>query len=70
MNLKYYPEDDILVIKTASEPYDHAEMVDNVVVHFTKNERPARIEILNASRFFSQQGEILPAAVKARYFSD
>lgn len=59
MSLKYYKEDDILVIKTSEEPFDYAEMMDNFVVHFTKDDKPVRIEILDASKFFSRASKFL-----------
>jgi uncharacterized protein YuzE len=69
MNLKYYKDEDILVIKTSDKPYDHAEMVNNVVVHFTEKGEPVRIEILNATQFFEAQSKILPQEVKTKIFN-
>ena len=42
MKVKYYLEDDILVLQLTDDLYDHAEMEGNVVVHFAKNKRPVR----------------------------
>ena len=39
----------------AKSIYDHAEMEDNFVIHFTKEEKPVRIEILEASKFLKKQ---------------
>ena len=68
MKVKYYKEDDILVVKLSNDSYDHAEMENNFVVHFTKDERPVRIEILNASSFFEKQGNALPKEIKKQFF--
>lgn len=69
MKIKYYKEDDILVFKLSDKPYDHAEMQGNFIVHFTKNEQPVRIEILNAHSFLEEQAKALPRDVKNKYFA-
>lgn len=68
MQLKYYKEDDILVIKVSEELYDHAEMSDSLIVHFTKDKKPVRLEILNASKFFDLESKALPKEVKETFF--
>lgn len=68
MKIEYYSEDDILVVKLGKEPYDYAEMQDSTVVHYTKEGKPVRIEILDASRFFREEAKVLPAEIKKRYF--
>lgn len=70
MNLKYYDKDGILVIKTANEPYDHAEMASNIVVHYTKSGKPVRIEILEASKFFAKEDKVIPKEIKQKFFSN
>lgn len=69
MKIKYYREDDILVIKLSTEPFDYAEMEGNFVVHFTKDGRPVRIEILDARNFLKAESKALPEAVKRAYFA-
>ncbi len=69
MKLKYYKEDDILVIKTSTEPFDYAEMANNIVVHYTKTGKPVRIEILEASKFFDKESKALPKEVKEEFFT-
>lgn len=69
MKLKYYEEDDILVIKTSAEPFDYAEMANNIVVHYTKTGKPVRIEILEATKFFDKEGKALPKEVKEEFFA-
>ena len=68
MKIKYYSKDDILVVKLRNDPYDYAEMEGNFVIHFTKDRRPVRIEILNASNFLKKQGNALPKEVKRQFF--
>lgn len=69
MRIKYYREDDILVIKLSNEPFDYTEMENNFVVHFTKKDKPVRIEILDASKFFKKASEALPREIKEKYFA-
>lgn len=69
MRIKYYKEDDILVIRLGNEPYDYAEMKNNFVVHFTKDDKPVRIEILDAGQFFMKESKALPREIKEKYFA-
>lgn len=69
MKIKYYHKDDILVLQLSNEYYDHAEMERNVIVHFTKDKRPVRIEIINASSFLKEEGKVLPNEIKKKYFA-
>lgn len=69
MKVKYYHEDDILVIELSKKLYDHAEMEGNFVVHFTKDEQPVRIEILDASRFLKEESKALPQEIKKAIFA-
>lgn len=69
MKLKYYNEDDILVMKLSNEPIDYAEESNWVIVHFDKKNKPVRIEILDATRFLKEQRQILPKAIIQKYFS-
>lgn len=66
--IKYYKEDDILVVTLSEEPFDYAEMENNFVVHYAKNGRPVRIEILDAANFLKEQSMVLPKEVKEAVF--
>lgn len=68
MKIKYYKEDDILVIKFSDKPYDYAEMENDFVVHFSKDRKPVRLETLNASRFLKEQSKALPKEIKKTVF--
>ncbi|MBI3443303.1 DUF2283 domain-containing protein [Candidatus Woesebacteria bacterium] len=69
MKVKYYKDDDILVMKFSDKPIDYAEESDWVIVHFDKDDKPVRIEILDAKRFLTQTNKALPVEVKKEYFS-
>ncbi len=68
MKIKFYKEDDILVIIFSDKPYDHAEMEGDFIVHFSKDKKPVRLEILNASEFLKNESKALPKDVKNALF--
>ena len=68
MKIKYYKEDDILVLQLRNVSYDYAEMEGNFVVHFSKDKKPVRIEVLNASKFLKAESKALPREIKELYF--
>jgi len=51
--ISYEPEADVLMWEITSKPIDFAKEIGSVVVHFTKNNMPVLIEILEASKFLS-----------------
>ncbi len=52
--ISYEPEADVLMWEITNKPVDYAKEIGNVVVHFTKNNMPVLIEILEASRFLAR----------------
>ena len=48
MKAKYYPEDDLLVLRFSDRPYNHAEKIGMFVVHYAKDNEAVLMEILNA----------------------
>ena len=67
--MKYYQEDDVLVFKLSQAPIDYAEEVNGVVIHFDKQNRPVRMEVLEATKFLEEEGRVLPSEVKQEYFA-
>lgn len=57
--LKYDPDSDVLMWETSSRDIDHATQVANVVVHFSKENIPVLIEILEATKFVTETKKIL-----------
>jgi len=53
MKLRYDKEEDILMVKVSDEPIDYAEKVNSVIIHFTKDKKPALFEIMDASEFLA-----------------
>ncbi|HEY4486309.1 MAG TPA: DUF2283 domain-containing protein [Candidatus Paceibacterota bacterium] len=57
--ISYEPEADVLMWKIAEKPIDYANEIGNIVVHFTKNNVPVLIEILEASKFLESSKNIV-----------
>jgi uncharacterized protein YuzE len=60
MKVRYYPEDDLMVLKLSERPYDYAEKVGSFIIHYTKDKEPVILEILKASQFLRETTEALP----------
>ena len=69
MKLTYYDEDDILVMKLSDMPIDYAIETNWVIVHFDQADRPVRIEILDANRFFKEEKKAVPQSILHQYFA-
>ncbi len=52
--ISYEPEADVLTWELSGQKIHSAQEMGNVVVHFTKNDQPVLVEILEASRFLSK----------------
>jgi len=59
MKLRYDKEEDILMVKVSDEPIDYAEKVNSVIIHFTKDKKPALFEIMDASEFLANMAPTL-----------
>ena len=51
LNIKYEPEADVLSWEISDEPIDYATESGDLVVHFTKDQKPVLIEVLRAKSF-------------------
>lgn len=67
MNLKYYHDDNILVIRLSRALYEYAEKQGDFIVHFSKENKPVRIEVLNAKRFLKETNAIFTQKVTSRF---
>jgi len=52
--ISYEPEADVLTYEITNRPIDYAKEIGNVVVHFTKNNIPVLVEILEATKFLKK----------------
>ncbi len=69
MKFRYDREDDVLMIWFSQKPVDYAEQTDNVIMHFSKDNVPVLMEILEASAFLRKTSSVLPAEVKQQIFA-
>lgn len=69
MELKYYKEDDLLVITFSTKPVDDSVEVDNAILEISKDNEPVSLEILHASKFFDAQSKAIPNEVKEEFFT-
>ncbi|HED37771.1 MAG TPA: DUF2283 domain-containing protein [Ignavibacteria bacterium] len=49
--IKYDKETDILIIELSEKPIDYAEEEGQIIIHFTKDEKPVLLEVLDAKEF-------------------
>jgi len=54
VKISYEPEADVLMWEITDKPIDFAKEIGNVVVHFTKDNIPVLIEILEARKFLGR----------------
>jgi len=54
MRVSYNREDDIAMIELNYKKIDHAQEANKVIVHFSKEDEPVLLEILDASKFLSE----------------
>lgn len=57
--ISYEPEADVLMWEIADSPIAHAKEIGNIVVHFTKNNVPVLIEILEAGKFLAKTKHVV-----------
>ncbi len=57
--MSYEPEADILRIEAGREPIDYASEIGNVIVHFSRKDKPVYFEILEASKFLKKATTLL-----------
>lgn len=69
MKLRYDKQDDVLMIWFSKKPVDYAEQSKNIIMHFSKDNKPVLVEILEASQFLKQTSQILPQKVRQQAFS-
>ena len=54
MKAQYNREDDVLLLYVGEGKIDHAEESDGVIVHFSTEDRPVLLEVLDASDLLSR----------------
>ncbi|MFY9484665.1 MAG: DUF2283 domain-containing protein [Patescibacteria group bacterium] len=57
--IRYESQADVLSYELTKEPIDHAEEIGNFIVHFTEDNSPVLVEILNAREFLDSSGSLV-----------
>jgi len=60
MKKRYDKTDDVLMIWFSKESVDYAEQTNDLIVHFSKQNKPVLLEILNASKFLTESSNMIP----------
>lgn len=63
MKMRYDKQDDALMIWFSKEPVDYAEQTGDLIMHFSKKNKPVLMEILNAASFLKQTSRVFPKSV-------
>ena len=69
MKLKYYKEDDLLIINFSDKPVDDSFMMENSILEVSKDKEPVNLEILHASKFFDAESKAIPKEIKEEFFA-
>lgn len=69
MKIKYYKDDDIMVVRFSEKPVDDSFEVENAILEVDKDKAPVALEILRASKFFNLTSKNLPKEVKQKFFA-
>lgn len=69
MKFRYDKEDDVLMIWFSSARVDYAEQTGNIIVHFSKNNKPVLMEILDATSFLLKTSKSIPRDMRQRVFA-
>jgi uncharacterized protein YuzE len=69
MKIEYEKEDDVLMIWfSKATKFDYAEQKHNVIIHYSKDNDPVLMEILDASSFLMKTSDSLPFDLKHQIF--
>lgn len=63
MKISYSREDGIAMIELSPKKIDHAQEAMGVIVHFSREDEPVLLEILDASKFLTN---LVSASMKAK----
>jgi uncharacterized protein YuzE len=63
MKVSYDRDMDIATIEMSSKKIDHAQEAQNMIIHFSKDDEPVVVEILDASEFLTS---LTKATIRAK----
>lgn len=69
MKVRYDKNDDILMVVLNRKKIDDTYETENGFLSVTEKGEPVLLEIFNASKFFAEEGKVLPKEIKEKFFS-
>lgn len=64
MNYKYDKEADVLSIEFSEAPIEYAKEMGNFIMHFSPDDRPVYLEVLDAKKFVKSAAKLVPVKIK------
>ena len=62
MKVQFNRQDDVLLLHLSEEGIDHAEESEGVIIHFSEEDRPVLLEVLDASDLLSSLTKVAATA--------
>lgn len=69
MKMRYDKEDDVMMIWLSKAKVDYAEQSKNVIMHFSKDNKPVLMEVLSATEFYRKSSNEFPKEMKKQIFA-
>lgn len=69
MKVKYDKNEDIMSVWFSDKPVDYAEQSKSMIMHFSKDNKPVLMEVLNATEFLKLTSTKLPVEVRKQVFA-
>lgn len=66
MKFRYDKQDDVLMIWLSKERVDYAEQAKDLIIHFSKENKPVLVEILDASKFLKKTSRVFPQHIRSQ----
>jgi hypothetical protein len=70
MKFRYDKDDDVLMVWVSNDPVDYAEKASDVVVHFSKFDKPVLFEIIKASKFMKDVAGVMSLPLRVPTFQN
>ena len=70
MKAKYYEDADLISWRVSKKPFEYASRSGDFVVHYSRDDEPVLIEILNAARFLKEANNALPKKIQSQVLPD
>ncbi len=68
MKVKYDKKEDIMSVWFSDKPVDYAEQSKSMIMHFSKDNKPVLMEVLNATEFLKLTSTKLPPEIRKQIF--